>query len=71
MEAILKKEKLGQWVAALQKRGEVFAPDFVEDAWEFTKVNSGAEVAAGSHQHCAPGKRICVPATRSALPLPA
>ena len=44
MEAILKKDNLGQWIATLQERAEVYAPDVVEDAWEFTKASSGATV---------------------------
>jgi ferredoxin len=44
MEAILRKDKLNQWVAKLQESAQVYAPDFVEDAWAFTKVNPGGEV---------------------------
>ena len=61
MEAILKKDKLGQWVAALQKRGEVFAPDFVEDAWEFTKVNSGADLELDHTNTVRPAKGFVFP----------
>ncbi len=61
MEAILKKERLGQWIAALQERAEVYAPDFVEDAWAFTKVSSGATVELDHTNTVRPAKGFVFP----------
>jgi ferredoxin len=61
MEAILKKDSLGQWIAALQKRASVYAPDFVEDAWEFTKVNPGATVELDHSNTVRPAKGFVFP----------
>ena len=61
MEAILKKNRLGQWISTLQERAEVYAPDFVEDAWEFTKVSSGAEVALDHTNTVRPSKGFVFP----------
>ncbi len=61
METILKKERLGQWIAALQERAEVYAPDFVEDAWEFTKVSSGAAVELDHTNTVRPAKGFVFP----------
>ncbi|NJL06945.1 MAG: 4Fe-4S binding protein [Methylacidiphilales bacterium] len=61
MEAILKIDRLGQWAATLQDRAEVYAPDFVEDAWAFTKVGHGATVALDHTNTVRPAKSFVFP----------
>ena len=61
MEAILKKDKLGQWVTTLQDRAEVYAPDFVEDAWAFTKVEPGATAELDHSNTVRPAKGFVFP----------
>ncbi|BBF92805.1 4Fe-4S dicluster domain-containing protein [Blastochloris tepida] len=61
MDAILQKESLGRWIAKLQERGEVYAPEFVEDAWEFTKVERGASVELDHTNTVLPAKGFVFP----------
>jgi ferredoxin len=61
MEAILKKEHLGQWIATLQERAQVYAPDFVEDAWAFTKVEAGATAELDHPNTVRPAKGFVFP----------
>jgi sulfhydrogenase subunit beta (sulfur reductase) len=61
MEAILKKESFGRWIATLQDRAEIYAPGFVEDAWEFTKVNPGATVELDHSNTVRPAKGFVFP----------
>jgi ferredoxin len=61
MEAILKKEKLGPWVAKLQERAQVYAPSFVEDAWAFTKVDPGEPVELDHTNTVRPAKGFVFP----------
>ena len=70
MEAILKKEKLSHWIAALQKRGEGIHPRLRRRCLGIPKVSRHG-CSAGSHRRCAPGGRVSVSATRGAPPLPA
>jgi sulfhydrogenase subunit beta (sulfur reductase) len=41
METILKKERLGDWVAQLGAEAQVFAPAFADGIWNFTAVDTG------------------------------
>ncbi len=61
MEAILKKEQLGQWVAKLQERAQVYAPSFVEDAWAFTRADPGAPVELDHTNTVRPAKSFVFP----------
>ncbi len=61
MEAILKKSKLGEWVAKLGANAQVFAPAFVEDTWEFTQVEPGAEVELDHGNTVRPAKGFVFP----------
>ncbi|NJL07060.1 MAG: 4Fe-4S dicluster domain-containing protein [Methylacidiphilales bacterium] len=61
MEAILKRNRLGQWITELQERAEIYAPDFVEDTWEFAKVGRGATVELNHSNTVRPAKRFVFP----------
>lgn len=61
MEAILKKDRLQQWIATLQDSVSVYAPDFVEDAWAFTKVKPGETAALDHTNTVRPAKSFVFP----------
>jgi heterodisulfide reductase subunit C len=61
MEAILKKNKLGAWIAKLEANAQVFAPAFAEDSWEFTKVEPGGEVELDHTNTVRPAKGFVFP----------
>ncbi len=44
METILKKERLGEWVAQLGSHARVFAPAFTDGVWDFAAVAAGASI---------------------------
>jgi ferredoxin len=61
MEAILKKDQLGAWIARIEERARVFAPAFGEENWEFTKVESGANVELDHTNTVRPAKGFVFP----------
>ncbi|MBI4756918.1 MAG: 4Fe-4S dicluster domain-containing protein [Betaproteobacteria bacterium] len=61
MEAILQKDRLGQWVAQLSTRARVFAPAFVDDVWGYGPVETGAEVPLDHGNTTRPPKNFVFP----------
>jgi sulfhydrogenase subunit beta (sulfur reductase) len=61
MEAILEKSKLGAWIEALSAQAEVFGPAFVEDNWEFKKVERGESVELDHTNTVRPAKGFVFP----------
>lgn len=61
METILKKDKLGQWVAELGGSAQVFAPAFADDVWSYQPVAAGAELRLDHTNPVRPPKGFALP----------
>lgn len=61
METTLRKDRLGEWAAKLGEWGQVFAPAFADDIWNFAKVAPGAEIAFEPVNTVRPAKGFVFP----------
>lgn len=61
METILKKEKLGEWVALVGAKAQVFAPAFADGIWNFAPVEAGAPVEMDHGNTVRPAKGFVFP----------
>ncbi len=61
METILRKERLGEWVAKLGESARVFAPAFADDVWNFAEVKPGATLTFEHGNTVRPAKGFVFP----------
>lgn len=60
MEAILKKDRLGEWVAQVGASARVFAPAFADDVWAFGPT-AGADISLDYGNTTRPPKNFVFP----------